>query len=271
MIEVLISPDDRYVAGAVAVLRSAAGTLTSGQGLRAHIVADHLSAESVLGLRSRLTPVCETVFHVTPLPLPMTRRYQWFTPACLGRLQPDILPAEVSRVLYLDCDTVVQEDLTRLFDVDLKGHALAAVHNMVSPDRVIETGPPVRQVQFGAVAPGYFNSGVMLFDLDVWRRLRYTARIRDLWARFGEHLHGPDQDVLNLAFAGEWQPLSPVWNKMVGTGLGTATEDWFTSPNGILHYIGASKPWHRDFPPGPLREVYDAFTDTTRPPDAIPN
>lgn len=265
MIELLISPDDRYVDGAVAALRSAAGTLASGQGLRAHVIADHLSAQSVLDLQLRLTSTCETVYHLTPSPLIMTRQYQWFTPASLGRLQPDLLPPDISRVVYLDCDTIVQEDLTRLFDVDLKGHALAAVHNMVSPDRVIEIGPTVRQVEFGSAAPGYFNTGVLLIDLDVWRQMRCTARIRDLWERYGEHLRGPDQDVLNLVFAGEWQPLSPVWNKMVGTGLGTAAKDWFASPNGILHYIGASKPWHRDFPPGPLREVYDSWADTARP------
>lgn len=41
-------------------------------------------------------------------------------------LLPDLLPASVDRVIYLDLDVLVQKDLAELWDVDLEGHLIAA-------------------------------------------------------------------------------------------------------------------------------------------------
>jgi lipopolysaccharide biosynthesis glycosyltransferase len=102
---------------------------------------------------------------------------------------------------------------------------------------------------------GFFNSGVLLMDLDVMRRegcteelLRYANDNRDalLW---------PDQDVLNAVFAGRWMSLHPRWNVQNSFW---SWADWaldvfsaadlreaMTSPR-IRHFEGPSlsKPWH---------------------------
>lgn len=162
---------------------------------------------------------------------------------------PEVL-ADRSRVLYLDSDTFVNGPITELWGSALAGHPIAAVANVVEPalrDRV---------TQFGVEYPGgFFNSGVLLMDLDSMRRHHSTDRLLGFATSNADRLLWPDQDSLNVVFKRDWASLHPKWNAQNSFWT---WRDWALEVFGevllaeavgdprIRHFEGPSisKPWH---------------------------
>lgn len=188
-------------------------------------------------------------------------------------LLPDLL-SDLDKVIYLDADTVVHHDLAPLFDVDLAGRALAAMpdYSMLWGSRTWPTffipyeGTDYR---FAAYAEAildlpcpkrdeYFNCGVLLVDLEVWRRNKIAQRTLEyLVGRPGLYLM--DQDALNHVVNGAYVALDPRWNAFASCAFPAfinaivrftrAGRDWeglrglWRKDPWIVHYAGANKPW----------------------------
>jgi Lipopolysaccharide biosynthesis proteins, LPS:glycosyltransferases len=116
---------------------------------------------------------------------------------------PNLLKRE-GRVLYLDGDTLVNDSLSELLETDMKGKPIALAVDCVpfAFKKVINVADDVP----------YFNSGVMVIDLDAWRR-------RDVTARFIAELNNPngpnplgDQDIFVRVFHDDIALIAPKWN-----------------------------------------------------------
>lgn len=113
----------------------------------------------------------------------------------------DFLPRDISRVLYLDCDTLALGDVRELFYVDLKGKALGMVRDVHAKN--------VHLVRDGGVDfMNYFNSGVILIDLKMWRDKVFED------FELMNDLQYCDQDFLNLSFKNEIKALPFAYNFM---------------------------------------------------------
>ena len=166
------------------------------------------------------------------------------------RLRLDAHLPDVDRVLYLDADTFVVAPLDELWELDLGGRPLAAVANVVEP------GLRHRAEVLGlADMRRYFNSGVLLFDLDAVRAGDLLARVTTTARDLGDRLLWPDQDALNVAFADAWHPLHPRWNCMNSLRawrpwaedvLGADAVAEALADPAIVHFEGPDlgKPWH---------------------------
>lgn len=107
------------------------------------------------------------------------------------------------RVIYLDSDVIVRHDLTQLWATDLSGAVLGAVPDVAFADR--------ERLGFSSTAP-YFNSGVLLIDLDRWRQENVGAQIL-AWAQANpERMSWSDQCAMNWVLQGRWRALDPTWN-----------------------------------------------------------
>lgn len=99
-------------------------------------------------------------------------------------LLPSLLPASVKRVIFIDSDAIVMDRLSELWHLPLDGKALAAV-----PDHWISCR------DHGYVHGKYFNAGIMLIDLEVWRKKDILGLGR-VFAKANPHrLRNWDQDV----------------------------------------------------------------------------
>ena len=72
------------------------------------------------------------------------------------------LPQELSRVLYLDCDIVIKKSIRELWNLDLQGKIIGALMDAFS--RYYRKNIDLEPNDI------MFNSGVMLIDLEKWRR-----------------------------------------------------------------------------------------------------
>jgi lipopolysaccharide biosynthesis glycosyltransferase len=142
---------------------------------------------------------------------------------------PSLLPEENGRLLYLDSDTLVQDSLQPLAAIDLDGSAIGAVEDdncHPKHDGRLPLSPDVR----------YFNSGVMLIDLQRWRSEDLTNRALGFARANAERLAFPDQDALNGVVAGHFKLLDAPWNV-----TRPIAETSCRHPK-IVHYTG-TKPW----------------------------
>lgn len=154
-------------------------------------------------------------------------------------LIPRVLPATAQAALYLDADMIIDGDVSGLFGSDMAGKVLG-----VCPD-------PVGRRFSGK--PGYFNSGLMLINLPHWRAQDIPGKVL-AYAATRNDLKLCEQDALNAIVPGEsilW--LSLAYNYMIYDRLKTEyRHDLDIALGGIsapkiLHYTGATKPWHAWF------------------------
>lgn len=172
-------------------------------------------------------------------------------------LIPNAFPDNVSRVLYLDADILVIDDLTDLFRTDLKDTALGAVLDRAEP-WLKANKPSVNKVPR---VQQYFNAGVLYINLDYWRNEQISEKAL---AYLHQNPQTPysDQDALNFACDGLWKRLDERWNfqdHLMTEISGLQAE----KRPAIVHFITAAKPWNYNIP-NINAKFYDAFRSRTR-------
>jgi len=135
-------------------------------------------------------------------------------------LLPEMLP-DAKTVLYLDCDIIVRKSLKTVFDTNIDEHALAAV--------VAESCDDIYFANNLRLTSAYFNSGVLLINLDYWREHNIKTKLVDFIVENTTVCSLPDQDALNKVLEGKVVYLNYTYNFQ---------EWWFGS---LLHYMHYSK------------------------------
>ena len=144
----------------------------------------------------------------------------------------DLLPSEITKIIYLDADIICKGDILSLWQTDLQGKVLGAVRDWgeaKSCDRMsLKNGR-------------YFNSGVLLMNLTKWRQQKLTQKLFQWLEQVGDtKILWGDQDALNGVIDGEFTELPKKYNCIIinNTLLKEGAEDV------IVHYIDYVKPWH---------------------------
>jgi lipopolysaccharide biosynthesis glycosyltransferase len=186
-------------------------------------------------------------------------RYGHVSRAGLYRLSiPEILPPEVKKVLYLDCDIVINGDIFDLWSTNVDGYVAAAVEDAVPFSRHRSLMMPEKSL--------YFNSGVLLINMEEWRSFGATAKVFKFMVDFPERRVYNDQDGLNAILHSRWLRLPPKYNQQSALHylprkrLVYAKEEHAEalSTPAIIHYtgvVGNTKPW-RYVDVHPLKKSY---------------
>ena len=159
-------------------------------------------------------------------------------------LLPELLP-DLDRILYLDCDIIVRQDLARLWrETELGDNYMGVVY-----EAAIE-GQAERFRAIGCDPARYFNSGFLLMNLAQMRAEKVSERL--LEACRVPYLEFPDQDALNQVCLGRVLPLSPLQNSIRTFFIPKYKPDFVrqydealweqVQREGTIHYTGG-KPW----------------------------
>lgn len=160
-------------------------------------------------------------------------------------LLPDLLPW-YDKVIYIDCDVVVRNDLAKLYrETSLSDCYLAAVFE-ASLDSQLDYLKAL-----GISLGNYFNSGFLVMNLQKLREDGMVDRL--LQAAKVPTLQFPDQDVLNQLCQGKVLALPPYYNSIRTFYLPQYKEAFLTyyseenwsavQAHGTVHYTGG-KPWN---------------------------
>jgi lipopolysaccharide biosynthesis glycosyltransferase len=169
---------------------------------------------------------------------------------------PHALP-QLSKCLYLDCDTIVRADVASLFQTNTDGFPLAAVQDVWIP--YVSSPEGVQRWQelgLNAETP-FFNSGVLLLDLERLRGMSLLAQARRYVRNHRSEMNKMgDQEVQNALLAGNWAPLDLAWNAVPPLYRRTRrptlslleerglTESDVTQRAKIIHFTGfLERPW----------------------------
>ncbi|KMZ75417.1 Glycosyltransferase family GT8 protein [Zostera marina] len=170
----------------------------------------------------------------------------------LAQILPDGCP---SRVVYLDSDLLLVDDIRHLASTSLfeSETVLAAPEYCNANFTFYFTSNfwsnPVLSMTFEGRKACYFNTGVMVIDLDRWRKGGYTEKI-EKWMELQKKLRIYELGSLPpflLVFAGKIANVDHKWNQhgLGGDNFQGLCRNLHPGPVSLLHWSGKGKPWAR--------------------------
>jgi lipopolysaccharide biosynthesis glycosyltransferase len=155
-------------------------------------------------------------------------------------LMPYLLPKSVTKAIYLDVDLIILSDISELWNLDFQDNIVWATQDFLG-----YCGNAIPNCFELGINPNakYFNSGVLLVDLEKWREQNISKKV--IACRFSNEeavvaakYYSHDQFGLNVILVDQWQELDPLWNYSPGPGSSELTPF-------IVHYYGDVKPWNQ--------------------------
>ena len=165
------------------------------------------------------------------------RLRDYYSEAIFYRLFIPSLFPDLDKAIYIDCDTVLNTDIAELYLTELGENIIGAVSDESIPS-VPEFCDYVKNY-LGVEVPDYINSGVLVMNLDAFRKERIEEKFLKILASKNPDTVAPDQDYLNVLCKGKIHHLPHVWNKQPKPeSLIPASE------TKLIHYNMFNKPWH---------------------------
>ncbi len=275
-IQLAFGIDDQYFYPAAVAIFSACKH--TEKPLDIHVLSADLSEEHWKQLERLTTQMggCFFAHIVHPnafAPPKVNERWSYVTGATYLRL---LIPEYMKgRVIYIDCDTLICDDLAEFASIDLENSVFSAIPDQstciakwsiqsTKPQPIRKTRQVRRKKWLDTVqtaeeyvgenaAQNYFNAGVFLLDVDGLAKnskLAHAFRnFEDIEAKGGAN----DQDYLNLIFKDRYTHANLRWNAQLHVNLAKRNivprdlrEEWENARKdpGIIHFTGPKKPWN---------------------------
>ncbi|MEQ9969529.1 glycosyltransferase family 8 protein [Pectobacterium parvum] len=211
-----------------------------------HILSHDIDGDGERFLKSFLSDTAQIKFYDVDSSIfnGMPTSSKWPKAIYYRLLIPVLLGSDIDKALYCDCDILIRGALDELFDTDLSDYAVAAVEDVLSP-----IAPMITDIGCNPEY-GYFNSGVLLFNLIYCREYQLTKKCISFINNSNHLITHPDQDALNVILANKWKKLHYRWNFLTPYQSLYYTHDQMMSDYNkynshypvILHFSG-DKPW----------------------------
>ena len=188
---------------------------------------------------------------------------------------PELLEESIKKIIYLDCDVIVNGSLREMWDIELNDLCPFAA--------VTDANGCSASYRYNLELPltvEYYNSGVLLMNLDCWRKNNYTRKSIECASK--HKFPFLDQDMLNYLFADKAKSLSIKFNYQTLFEF-TPEMYWMVDYKYVdeirniikgdldpvvIHYISSNKPWKNEW--CPRREVWNKYCNMSQWKDISP-
>ena len=161
-----------------------------------------------------------------------------WSPAVYYRLFfPLLISEDIRRLLYLDSDTIVINDLYELYTLDLGHHPVAAVY-----DNYVKVQPLLSIHEPGE----YFNSGVLLLDIKRWKEQKISEQAIDYIMKHPDRLQFVDQCALNGVLHNNWKKIDSRYNLLysyIPESISKKGLAFFLKSKVVVHFT-IQRPWN---------------------------
>lgn len=254
-IHVVLAADENYVQHMGITILSLLYTIETNNFVAIYVIDDNLSTESRSILRNIVGGYNASISFLyvnNNIVKNLVVRHHLSRTAYYRLAIADILPVEIDKILYLDCDIIVRHDIAELWDIDISKYYAAAVADLgISGfDKKLH----IRKNLGIPIDHPYFNSGVMLLNIRKWREERIGERVIQFIYNNPDKIVFCDQDGLNAVLWNNWLPLDVKWNtqsclfrmyykRKERRTLSLDKIDAIKDPH-IVHFTEGTKPWH---------------------------
>ncbi len=265
-ISIVSSSNEAFVPHLATLFRSLLTTKQTHTTFHFYVIDDKISLHSKFLLNRTVGEYNARISYVTIDPtefagavesdrIPQTAYYRISIPNLLK---------ETKRAIYMDCDMISLEDIQGLWEVDLGDKLLGAVEDAGFHNRLEKMG-------IESETDLYFNSGLMVIDLEKWREAKITEQVLAFIENNPEKLRFHDQDALNAILHDRWLELDPRWNAQTYMMLqevehptiqGQLKWDEARENPAVIHFCGHAKPWNADSN-HPFKEQYFDIREKT--------
>lgn len=270
---IVINTDDKYLQHAMAMLCSLYENNKMHE-ITVHVLCKELSDKSQAYIKDLTKHYGNDVFFYNVneeiLEGVQFRKKRPLSMAAYYRLLlSSILPENLDKVLYLDCDMIVMRDIQEIFNIEIDGFALAATLD------IFPCSEQHRLQLHMEVGERTFCSGVMLVNLKYWREHNVEPGLLEYAKRHRDIVYFHDQDVLNYYFKKKWFLLPPKWNHtavILRAAHNPLYKKYdlvsFVKEPMIYHYASVGiKPWYNA--PVPLKSLYIYFLKKSQFPEIV--
>lgn len=252
-INIVLATDKNYAQHAAVTITSILCNTTQQSNIQFYIIDDNIDDDNKTKLQDTVKQFNSNIIFVK---IPENSLNQVFvsggiTRAAYFRLAiPNILPKTVNKVIYLDCDLIVLDDIVNLWNLDMCQKPVAATEDF----GILSSTSKCREKEINLnwkKEYSYFNSGVLLIDFMLWRKNNYASQLIELVQthKFRHH----DQDALNYLFMNNWTSLPLCWNvippvfnmnlSIIKNKIMRQNALKALNNISIIHYAGGYKPW----------------------------
>ena len=250
VLDICFVADDNYAPYMGVALASVLSFKKADEFFRFHILDDGISAENKQKLSSLQNYYSNFSVSYYPIDRATLSRFPvvntHLSHTAYARLfMGSLLPTNISRLIYLDCDVFVRKSLYNLFSVDLGNNLLGGVEDfgVMNLARQNKHSWPWHEYS-------YINSGVLLVDLARWRKENAEQQLLAYLQDPPAPLQFEDQDAINFVFRKQIKILSCKWNGQ----MYWLTYAWNKYPEikkyrnllntcPVVHFATPAKPW----------------------------
>jgi lipopolysaccharide biosynthesis glycosyltransferase len=218
-IPLVIVTDEHYVIHLAALLKSIELNHISGEHIDVYVIADGVKAKSQKKIEASVDAAMFSIHWVKMedtippgVTLPLDRTSYPIT-IYLRLFIANIVPKATKKALFLDVDMIVLEDISKLYNHDLGDNVIAAVQDprLLTFDNDWGGIFNYKELGFDAKTK-YFNTGLIIFDMEKWVAGNYAQKIIDGINENIKFANYPDQYGFNIVLANKWLELDTKWN-----------------------------------------------------------
>ncbi|KAJ7980168.1 Hexosyltransferase [Quillaja saponaria] len=258
LIHVSMTLDANYLRGTMAAVLSMLQHSTCPENLSFHFLSAHDAPELFSSIKSTFPYLKFKIYRFDSNrvrgKISRSIRQALDQPLNYARIYlADIIPTDVNRIIYLDSDIVVVDDIAKLWGVDMEDKVVAAPEYCHANFTQYFTdkfwSDPDLSKTFEGRNPCYFNTGVMVMDVDRWRKGGYTQRVEEWMAvqKQKRIYHLGSLPPFLLVLAGNIKRVDHRWNQhgLGGDNFEGKCRGLHPGPISLLHWSGKGKPWLR--------------------------
>lgn len=231
-VELVCCFDERFLVGFAVMLQSFRASCPRDVSIFLHLLYVEIKPDTLerirswsedLGVSIEIRRIDSTPLHGLPTPahLSLESYFRFLIPA--------ILPDHLRKVLYLDCDLLITDDPMEIWETPVDGKLIGAV--------------------------GGRNAGVMILNLDLWRKDGIGEKLIKFAREYPERCPMADNSAIveNIGWD-EYAFFNCRWN---------VSHEVDSGHMGIIHFIGAVKPWSYYYPENGHRQRFYERLDET--------
>ncbi len=243
-IEIVAACDDKYVQHLGVMLCSLLENISNRENIKLNVIDGGISLENKKRIDDFLKNKYQASINYLEIDTQIYSKFKishHITHATYYRISiPSLFPNHINKVLYLDCDLIVKEDISRLWDFDIKNYSIAAVRTLL-----------VDRIHLQGIMPKeslYFNAGILLINLYKWRVNDTSTKLIQFLQDNPHRTVFWDQDSLNAILYDDYLLLPLRWNlqsnffEIRDQNRSQELQEAITNP-AIIHYTGMHKPW----------------------------